>query len=120
MRNRSGGRYGYGIPRHLYGRFHRLGAGIPEENPIGERYVAKPLGQPLLPRHAIEVRGMPNFPRLGGQSLNEMWMGMAKHVDSHTRREVEISLAIHRPQIGAFAPLEFDVCPCISPKHRRH
>ncbi len=108
------------LTRHFHAGFHRLGARVREEHLVRERHLAKPLRKQFLPRHAVEVRGVPDFARLGGQGFHKVRMGMAQHIDSHARREVEISLAIRRPQIGAFAPLELGICPCIGSKHSRH
>ena len=50
--------------RHLDRAFDRLGAGILEENRVGEAHRAEPVGQPLAFRDAVQVGDVPELPRL--------------------------------------------------------
>ena len=93
--------------------FQRLGAGICEEHRVGEGGVGQPFGQPLLPRNAEDVRGMPELAALLDQGVHQTGMGMAQGRDGDSGGEIEISAAVLRKQIRAFAPFKGEIDPGI-------
>ena len=54
--------------RHLDRAFDRLGAGVLEEHGVGKGRLAQPVGQPLAFRDAVQIRDVPELPRLLGRS----------------------------------------------------
>jgi len=99
------------LARDLDRAFHRLGAGIGEEDEIGEALFAQPRRQPLAVRAPEQVRHVPQFGGLFLQGRNQIGMGMAERIHRHAGGEVEIALTIGCNQPGAFAALEAEIDP---------
>jgi hypothetical protein len=79
------------LAHHLDRQFRRLGARVGEEDRIGEGRRDQPLGQRLLLRDLVEVRDMPDPPRLRGQRGDEGGVRMPERVDRDPRAEVEVN-----------------------------
>ena len=58
--------HGLEFARGLDRAFHRLGAGIAEEDVVGEAFRAQPVGELLLLRHAEEIGDVDRLVRLRG------------------------------------------------------
>ena len=94
--------------------FDGFGSGIVEKHEIREACRAKPLGQPLAFRNAIEIGDVPDLFRLLGQRLDQPRMRVAERVDADAGGKIEIALAAGRGQPGTLAPLESKVDARIS------
>src|SRR6185437_14913096 len=99
---------------HLDGAFERLGAGIAEEDRVGEGVGDQPLGKPLLPGDVEEVGGVPHLLDLLGQRRDEMRVRMAEHGDGDAGGEIEVFAAVGGEEIGALAPFKGEIVPSIS------
>ena len=66
---------------HLHREFAGLGAGIGEEDGIGESGGDERLGKRRLAGDFVEIGGVPELLRLFGQHLDEHGIGMAERVD---------------------------------------
>ena len=95
--------------RHLDGAFHRLGAGIAEEDDVGKACVAQSLRDAFGLGHLIKVRDVPNFLRLRCQRSDHVRMSMPQRIDSDAGREVEVTLAVGCNKPNALAPFESKV-----------
>ena len=104
----------------LDGAFDRLGPGIGEEHVVGEGRAAQPLAEPLLLGNAVQIGDVPELLRLLGQCLDEMGVGMAERGHGHAAGEVEIALASHGEEIGAFPAREGKLAAGIGRKEGRH
>ena len=92
--------------RGLDRAFQRLGAGIGEEDLVGEGVFDQPLGEPALARDLVEIGDVPELAGLLGQRRDQMRMAVAERIDGDAAGEVEISLAIGLDQPDTLAPLE--------------
>src|SRR5581483_1958502 len=99
------------LARHLDHAFHRLRAGIAEEDVVGKALLAQPGGELFAVGAPEQVRHVPELGRLLLQRLDEMRMGMAQRVHRDARGEIEIALAIRRDQPGALAALKGEIGP---------
>ncbi len=106
-------------PRHLDRAFHRLGAGVREEHRVGKGRLNEAARQRFLARHAVEVRGVPEFSGLFRQCTDEFRMGMAERVDGDAGAKIEVSLAVLRKEIRSFAADEGDIRPAVGRQYRR-
>ena len=95
--------------RHLDGAFHRFGAGIAEEDDVGEARVAQPLRNAFGLGHLIEIGDVPELLRLRGQRGDHARMRVPQRIDGDPGGEVEIALAVGRDEPNALAPLESKV-----------
>ncbi len=105
--------------RHLDGAFHRLGAGIAEEDDVGKARVAQPRRYALGFRNLVEIGDVPQLLRLRGQRLDQMRMRMAERVDGDAGGKIEIAVAVGRRQPYALAPLESEVDARVSGQQMR-
>ena len=96
--------------RHLDGAFHRFGAGIADEDDVGEARIAQPLGNAFSLGHLVEVGNVPDFLRLRGQRGDHVRMRVPQRIDRDAGGEVEIALAVGRDKPDALASLESKVC----------
>ncbi len=92
--------------RHLDRAFHRLGAGIAEENDVGEARLAQPRGDALGLGNLVEVGDVPDLLRLLGDGGDEPRMSMAERVDGDAGAEIEVALAVGGDEPRALAPLK--------------
>ncbi len=99
------------LARDLDHAFHRLGAGIAEEDEVGKALLAQPRGELLAVGAPKQVRHVPEPGRLLLQRLDQMRVRMTQRVDGDARGEVEIALAIGCDQPGALTALEGEVGP---------
>ena len=106
-------------PRHLDGELDRFGAGIGEETGVGKGIGDQLPGQAFLPRHAVQIGGVPQFARLVGERLQQPGMGMTESVDRDSRPEIQVSLAILGEKVRALATDEGDIRPVIGGKQSR-
>ena len=74
------------------------------------------LRQAFLPRHPVEVGGVPELARLLGQRRHQPGIGMAEGVDRDARPEIQVSLAILGEKVGTLAADEGDIRPVIGGK----
>ena len=81
------------LAHDLDAALHRLGAGIAEKHGVGEGVGDQPLGQPVLPRDAEQVGGVPDLLRLLGQGLDQARVGVAQAGDRDAAGEVQITSA---------------------------
>ena len=92
MRKRSGAPFDVVIaPRRLDRALHRLGAGIGEEDAVGEGRGDKPLAKRALAGNLEDVGDVPELLRLRLQRRHDMRMRVAEHVDRDAAHEVEIA-----------------------------
>ena len=91
------------LARHLDRALDRLGARVGDEHRVGEGRRDQPLGQRLLVRDAVEVRGVPELPRLRLERRDERRVGVAEERHRDAGAEVEIALAALLGQPGALA-----------------
>src|SRR5262249_32665804 len=82
---------------------------IAEERRVGEGIRDQLVGEPLLLRDAVQVRGVPQLLHLGGERLHQMRMRMAKRRDSDAASEIEVARPVGGIEIGAFSPLESEI-----------
>ncbi len=94
------------LPRRLDRALQRLGAGIGEEDDVGEGQVGQALRQPLTLGDLVDVGRVPELLGLVRQRLDEMRVRMTDRGDRDAAAEVEISLAIRREEPDSFATLE--------------
>ena len=64
------------------------------------------LCQLALVRNFVEVRGVPQLPRLIAQRLDQHRMRVPERIHRDTRGKVEVALALGRVQPAAFTALE--------------
>ena len=104
--------------RGLDRAFHGLGAGIGEEDEIGECRLAQAFGEALGLRDAEEIGDVPG--PLGGafQRRDEMRMVMAERQHGDARAEIEIAVAVLRDEPSAFAAGEGEIGPRIGREKR--
>ena len=95
--------------RDLDRAFHRLGAGIGEEDEVGKTRFAQSRRQPLAVRALEQVRHVPELRGLVLQRRDQMRMRMAERVHRNAGGEIEIALAVGRDQPDAFAALEAEI-----------
>ena len=105
--------------RHFDRQFHRLGAGIGEEDEIRERFVDKTLRQPLAFRDLEEIGRVPELFGLLRQRFHQMGMRIAKARHSNAAAEIEISLPANCRQPSAFALFKGEVITRIGRQKRR-
>ena len=92
--------------RHLDRAFKRLGAGIREEDRVGEGVLNQPTGEPLAIGDLIEIRRVPKFLGLRLKRRHEMRVSVANGINRDARAEIEIALACGRNQPSALASLK--------------
>ncbi len=97
-----------------------LGAGIGEEDSVGEGRFGETLPQPLLPVDVMQVGDVPELPRLLGQRRDELGVRVAERGHGDAAREVEIALTLLREEKGALAPREGQSAAGIGRKESRH
>ena len=100
--------------RDLYRQFAGFGAGIAEEDGIGKGIFDKTLRQPLLPRNAKQVGGMPQLLCLLGKSGDDMRVAMTEAGHRNAAGKIEKLATVGSVEIRALAPFDFDVPPGIS------
>ncbi len=105
--------------QHLQAAFDGLGAGVGEEDAVGEAVGDQALGQARLRGNLEQVRGMPELVRLLGQGRHQMGMGVAQRGHRNARGEVEIARAVAGIEIGALAAFEGDIGAGIGGHNRR-
>ena len=76
-------------PRRLDGALDRFGAGIAEEDLVGEGLAHELGGERLLLGNAVEVGDVPELAGLLGQRLDQRRMGVAQRIDGDAAREIE-------------------------------
>ena len=81
----------------------RLGAGVGEEDDVGEGRGAEAVGQRFLLGDAVDVRDVPQLLALPRQRLDQLRVRVAERVDGDAGDAVEIDLAVGRPQSHALA-----------------
>ena len=91
------------LARHLDSQFAGLGARVGEGHVVGEGRRRQAFGQTLLPRHAVEVRQMPDVLGLGLQRLDQLGMGVAERVHRDPGPEIKPSPAVLVPEPGALS-----------------
>ena len=106
-------------PRHLEGAFAGFHPGIAEEHGVGKGVGDQPLGQMLLPRHAVEIRGMPQFPCLLGQRRHQSGIGVTEGVHRNAGPEVQITSPVLGEKVATFAPDERDIRPLVGRQYDR-
>ncbi len=106
--------------RGLDRAFQRLGAGIAEENLVGEGRGAKARGEPLLAGDIIEVRCVPELAGLLAQGADQMRVRMTEHRHGHARAEIQISLAAQCIESGSLASVEGNIGSGVCGQHRGH
>ena len=104
--------------RHLDRGLVGLGAGIGEENEIGEGRVDEAPREPLAFRVLVEVRHVPELRPLSGQRLDQVRMGVSDGGHRDAGAEVEIALARRRDEPAPLSTLEGDIGPRVS-RHDR-
>ena len=97
------------VARGLDRRLQRLGAGIGEEDAVGEARRRQPVGQLLAIRDAVEVGDVPDLRRLLLQRRDEVGMGMAERVHRDAGAEVEIASPVGTLQPRTLASLEGEI-----------
>ncbi len=105
--------------RHLDGEFDRFGTRIGEEGGIGKGVGHQLPGQAFLPRHPVQVGGVPQPVGLRRQRGHQPGIGVAEGVDGDARSEVQVSLAILGEKVRALATDEGDIRPVIGGKQSR-
>ena len=105
---------------HFQRRFHRLAAGITEEDAVGEGRLDEPFGQANLFRNPIEVGAMPEPARLRRQRLDEARVAVAEAGDRDAGPEIQIPFSVGGIKVHPLAPLEGKVGPGISGHDRRY
>jgi len=97
------------LAHHLDHALVGFGARVAEEDAVGERMLHQPRGKQFRLRNAIQVGDVHYLGRLLGDRLGQMRMAVAERGGGNARPEIEESSPVHRPQPGAFAPLEREV-----------
>ena len=92
------------LQRRLVG----LGAGVAEEDRLGERGGAEPLGQPDLGLGREEVRGVPEQRGLGLEGGAELGIRVAEAGGRDAAHQVEIAAALGVDQPATLAAHEAD------------
>ena len=105
--------------RSLDRAFQSLGAGIGEEDIIGEGRARQPLSQRLSLGNAEQVRDMPQFAALLGQSRNQRRVRMAQSANGDAGAKIEIARPVFGHQPCALASHERNVSASVSGKERR-
>ncbi len=91
--------FGPVLARHLDGQLAGFRPRVGEEAGVGEAMLHQRLGQRLLLRDAVEVRGMPERTGLRRQRRRQRRMRVAQHIDRDARPEVEKASPVrfHQP-----------------------
>ncbi len=108
------------FPRDLDRTLIRLGARIAEENRVRKCRRDEALGQPLLPRHLVQVGGMPDLSRLGRKCGDQMRVRMTQACDRNARTEIQEPSPVAAIGIDARAPLQSDGSTRIGRQKRRN
>ena len=108
-----------GTARHLDGGFIGLGTGITEIDLIEAGQRRQLFRHPFLPRHPVQVRGVPQLAGLVAQRVDQRRMRMAKRVHGNTACAVKIALAIIGNQPAAIPANEGQIGAAIGFHHRR-
>src|ERR1700677_3292024 len=103
--------------RHLDRRLVGLGAGIGEENEVGEGRIDEAPGKALPLGILVQVRNMPEFRALSRQRFDEVRMGVADRGHGDARAKIEIALPGRRNEPAALASLESDLGRGVSRNH---
>ena len=82
--------------RRLDGALHRLGAGIGEEDAVGEGRRDEPLAELPLAGDLEDVGDVPELLGLRLQRRDEVRMGVAEDVDGDAAHEIEVARAVRR------------------------
>ncbi len=93
-------------PKAIVGIFTRqlercligLGAGVTEEDPVGEGSIDKHFGQTQDRLIGVAVAGMPELAGLVGQGLHQTRMGMPQRVHGDAAGKIDILFALLIPQ----------------------
>ncbi len=91
---------------HFQGALHRLGAGIGEENHIGEGGGAEARGQFLLAGNAEDIRDVPELLSLRLQGRHQLRVSMAQARGGDARHAIQIGFALGRVETRALPSLE--------------
>ena len=94
------------LARHLDRALDRLGAGIREEDRVGECQLDQSLRQLLLFRHAVEIGGVPQLVRLRRQRLDQHRMRMTQGVNRDAGAQVQVAPPLRVHDMGSLSPLE--------------
>ena len=105
--------------RRLDRGFGSFGAGIAEEDDVGEARFAQPRGDAFGLRNLVQIGDVPKFLRLRRQRRDEMRMGVTECIDGDARGKIEIAIAVGRDEPYALAPLEGEVNACESSHQMR-
>src|SRR5690606_5124647 len=81
----------------------RLGAGVAEVDPVGERAVDDGRRRPDLLLVVVGVRGVQDAGGLLGDDAGERGVGVAERADRDARGHVEVAIAARVPQVHALA-----------------
>ena len=81
-----------------------LGAGITEEDPVGEGSIDKHFGQTQDRLIGVAVAGMPEFAGLVNQGLHQTRMGVPQRVHGDAAGKIDILFALLIPQPRPGAP----------------
>ena len=82
------------VAHELDDAFHRLGAGITEEDEVGKAVLTQARRQPLAVRALEQVRHVPEPGRLLLKRFDQMRMRMTERIHRDARSEVEIAFAV--------------------------
>ena len=82
------------VAHELDDAFHRLGAGITEEDQVGKAVLTQARRQPLAVGALEQVRHVPEPGRLLLKRFDQMRMRMTERIHRDARSEVEIALAV--------------------------
>ena len=107
-------------PRELDRRLVCLAAGVAEEDVVHAGDRGQPVGEFLLQRDLVEVRGVDELAHLLAQRGGEFWMAVPEPAHRDPGHGVKVALAVRIPQPAALAALEGDGEPGISIHHVRH
>ncbi len=93
-------------PRRLDGAFHRLGAGIAEEDAVGEGRIHQPLAERPLAGNLENVGDVPELVGLRLQRVDDVRVRVAEHVHRDAAHEVQVASAVGADEPRALAALE--------------
>src|SRR5580693_2869105 len=94
-------------------QFAGFGAGIAEEHGVGKRVLHEALRQPLLPRNAEQVGGVPKALGLLRHGGDDMRMAVTEAGHGNSAGEIEEFAAVGRVEIRALAPFDGNIPPTV-------